>query len=327
MAAQGSGQVPPHFHLGQLRQVNAQTVILRDTSAGAGAGVEALLQLRSHAMQVMPGHLGAIGGQRDAADPDSWTTAWREVREECGLTGGVVLPPCMFAAGQKCDWFVMKVQQPTFANADTPWEVADVRTILHLLPPSSSVADCFGHAWVPVRDLHLVDESKLPLMGGLRNRVYAGAKHLQHLEASHPEWICSVEPASSLDADGVAEQSAAASPDVLEALKTQIEYYLSDQNLQRDKFFHEAISASGEGWLSLDVVMRCKRVQSTGASLADVVAALHGSEVEVRSDGVAIRRLGNRPLPSLQAKKEPRTLPQQPTRGVRPDFASSEGQS
>merc|ERR1712129_378325 len=77
----------------------------------------------------------------------------------------------------------------------------------------------------------------------------------------------------------------------------------SDENLQHDKFFHDSISASSDGWLCVDLVMACKKIQSLGAYPADVIAALEESELEVREDGFAIRRYSGRPLPLLQASK------------------------
>merc|ERR1740121_3225775 len=77
----------------------------------------------------------------------------------------------------------------------------------------------------------------------------------------------------------------------LQALRTQLEYYLSDDNLQRDRFFHEAISANDGGWLEMNNIMACKRVKTLGASAADVVEALRESDLEVREDGAAVRRM------------------------------------
>lgn len=37
-----------------------------------------------------------------------------------------------------------------------------------------------------------------------------------------------------------------ANNDKIQTLKTQIEYYLSDANLQNDKFFHDKIKESNE---------------------------------------------------------------------------------
>jgi len=84
----------------------------------------------------------------------------------------------------------------------------------------------------------------------------------------------------------------------------QLEYYLGDENLQRDAFFNGKLSSSAGGWLDIDLVMSCKRVQALGASRDDVVQALRDSTLaEVRADALAIRRRDNRPLPPLCASK------------------------
>eukprot|EP00439_Symbiodinium_sp_Y106_P076734 s3511_g15.t2 len=70
------------------RQKNAQVVILRRSLGN----LYVLLQLRSFAMPVMPGHLATVGGMRDAADRDSSITAVREVFEECGLLDVGLVP-------------------------------------------------------------------------------------------------------------------------------------------------------------------------------------------------------------------------------------------
>ncbi|CAE8640610.1 unnamed protein product [Polarella glacialis] len=131
----------------------------------------------------MPGHLATVGGMRDKSDLDSRHTTLREVGEETGLLQGIVIQPAKFAEGAKCDWYVMLVQQPLFKqHAESRFECGDIRQALPWLPATATVADCFGHAWVPVGDLQQIDEQQQPLMGGLLNRVWQAVKHLQYLE-------------------------------------------------------------------------------------------------------------------------------------------------
>jgi hypothetical protein len=86
------------------------------------------------------------------------------------------------------------------------------------------------------------------------------------------------------------------------AVRKQIEYYLSDENLKSDKFFHDKISGDPEGWLGLDMIMGCKKIKDMRATTEDILNALAGSKLEVGKDRTAIRRPGNAALPTLQAK-------------------------
>ena len=48
-------------------------------------------------------------------------------------------------------------------------------------------------------------------------------------------------------------------------IKRQMEYYLSDANLKSDGFFREHIQKdTKEGWLSLDLVLKCNNVKKQG---------------------------------------------------------------
>lgn len=87
------------------------------------------------------------------------------------------------------------------------------------------------------------------------------------------------------------------------AVRKQVEYYLSDENLKGDAFFHEKISANGEGWLSLQLILSCNKMKAMKATIDDVVKALEGSKLELK-DGNAVRRPGNAPLPKLEARPQ-----------------------
>eukprot|EP00438_Fugacium_kawagutii_P015831 Skav230423 [mRNA] locus=scaffold1601:18014:18568:- [translate_table: standard] len=138
-------------------------------------------------MKAMPGHLASLGGCRDRTDRDSRETALREVKEECGLGKCVSNGPWKFAEGEKCDWFVMVLRKPTFeAKAKSRSECGDIKSVVSLLPSSMQVAECYGHAWVPTSDLAKIDP-KLPLMGGLVNRVNQAVKHLNSGAAPEKE--------------------------------------------------------------------------------------------------------------------------------------------
>lgn len=159
---------------------------MRDGLGPQGARLEVLLQRRAEGTQYMPGYIGSVGGMRDRTDNDSRETVAREVNEECGLEAGVVIPPIKFAEGGNCDWYVMKVQNPTFARrAETMYECSDIRKALPYMPQSVQLAECFGHCWLPVDEIGNIHEQQ-PLMGGLVNRVRWGARHLEVVSRSFP---------------------------------------------------------------------------------------------------------------------------------------------
>eukprot|EP00811_Abedinium_folium_P032884 NODE_5893_length_1724_cov_8.797746.p1 GENE.NODE_5893_length_1724_cov_8.797746~~NODE_5893_length_1724_cov_8.797746.p1 ORF type:complete len:466 (+),score=160.23 NODE_5893_length_1724_cov_8.797746:26-1399(+) len=113
-------------------------------------------------------------------------------------------------------------------------------------------------------------------------------------------------PASSTAAAAPVEPAAkrlkATPPDPM-AVRKQIEYYLSDDNLKHDKFFHEKISSNSEGWLEMSLVLTCNKMLALRATKEDVIAALQASKVEVHPDSTSIRRPGNAPLPTLVARQ------------------------
>jgi len=85
-------------------------------------------------------------------------------------------------------------------------------------------------------------------------------------------------------------------------VRKQIEYYLSDENLKYDKFFSEKMSADKDGWLDLNLVLSCNKMKAMAATKEDVMAALKDSKIEIREDGLALRRPGNAPLPKLEQR-------------------------
>merc|ERR1719161_3333241 len=65
-------------------------------------------------------------------------------------------------------------------------------------------------------------------------------------------------------------------------LRKQVEYYLSDQNLMYDKFFHEKISANPEGWLDMSLILSCNKMKAMRATKELVLDALKDSPVEIK---------------------------------------------
>jgi len=90
-----------------------------------------------------------------------------------------------------------------------------------------------------------------------------------------------------------------------QAVKRQVEYYLSDENLKNDQFFHGEIAKNQDGWLALNLLLSCNKMKAMGATAEDVLAALAESKLEVREDKLAVRRPGNLTLPTLEEKAQP----------------------
>lgn len=88
------------------------------------------------------------------------------------------------------------------------------------------------------------------------------------------------------------------------SLKTQLEYYLSDTNLQFDEFFHNEIENSSEGYLALDLILNCNKIKKINASFSDLQAAVSKSTLlELSSDKSSVRRK-DRKLPDFKGKKK-----------------------
>jgi La domain len=90
-----------------------------------------------------------------------------------------------------------------------------------------------------------------------------------------------------------------------EQVKTQVEYYLSDKNLEKDAFFYGKILENENGYIDLDLIMNCNKIKSLGVSKERIVEACkNSSEVEINSAGNQIRRKHNKPLPESKFKSK-----------------------
>jgi len=87
-------------------------------------------------------------------------------------------------------------------------------------------------------------------------------------------------------------------------IRKQVEYYLSDENLRYDKFFHDKISADPERWLDMGLILGCRKMKDMRATADEVRAALEGSAVEFRESPCAVRRPQNKALPSLEVRPQ-----------------------
>lgn len=79
----------------------------------------------------------------------------------------------------------------------------------------------------------------------------------------------------------------------------QVEYYFGDANLARDKFLSEEITKDN-GWVTLELLLTFKRMQSLTTDPAVVCDALDKSDeglIEISEDRLKLRRHPERPLP------------------------------
>ena len=83
-------------------------------------------------------------------------------------------------------------------------------------------------------------------------------------------------------------------------IKEQIEYYLSDENLKKDSFFHQKISEEPNGYLSLDFLLKCNKCKKAGWTKDELKEALKTSDkLELDKTESKVRRKDNKPLPDL----------------------------
>lgn len=81
-------------------------------------------------------------------------------------------------------------------------------------------------------------------------------------------------------------------------IRQQIEYYLSDANLVRDKFFREQILTDKEGFVAISHFLNCNKVKEMKISAAEIAEAVtDSSEVDLSEDKTKVRRAGNKALP------------------------------
>jgi len=87
---------------------------------------------------------------------------------------------------------------------------------------------------------------------------------------------------------GTSQQQAPAKDGVLEAVKVQVEYYFSVQNLVKDMFLRAKMDENG--WIPIGVIANFNRVRALAPNPAMITAALEGSLlVEVSQDQESIR--------------------------------------
>ena len=92
--------------------------------------------------------------------------------------------------------------------------------------------------------------------------------------------------------------------DFIEKVKTQLEYYLSDDNLKNDAFFHEQISESSDGYVPFSTFLNCNKIKKLEATIPQLQEAVRSSKyIELSESGEKARRINNKSLPVLRIKK------------------------
>ena len=83
-------------------------------------------------------------------------------------------------------------------------------------------------------------------------------------------------------------------------IKEQIEYYLSDTNLEHDSFFHNKISQDPNGYLDLDLFLKCNKIKNAGWTIEDLKSGIKLSDkIELDKEEKKVRRKNNAKLPEL----------------------------
>lgn len=97
------------------------------------------------------------------------------------------------------------------------------------------------------------------------------------------------------------------SAETLNDIKNQMEYYLSDDNLKGDSFFHEKISENKDGYIDLDLFLKCNKVKKAKWTKENIIEGVKlSTEIELSENNNKIRRKNNRKLPELQLLKKKR---------------------
>lgn len=90
-----------------------------------------------------------------------------------------------------------------------------------------------------------------------------------------------------------------AKPTVIPQLTKQVEFYLSDDNLKKDKFFNELMKEK-KGLVPLDVIMKCNKIKVLTQDMAQLIEALKSStKLEVNDTEKTVSRKGSPPIPDL----------------------------
>jgi hypothetical protein len=106
----------------------------------------------------------------------------------------------------------------------------------------------------------------------------------------------------------------AESEQTLASIRAQVEYYLSDFNLKRDRLFYSRIEKAEGGFLPLHLLLKCPKLLQLTESIEEIAQAIATSgELELNSDCTEVRRVHNRPLPPFHLPLKRTLQPPHPT--------------
>ena len=105
-----------------------------------------------------------------------------------------------------------------------------------------------------------------------------------------------------------------------EILRIQSEYYMSDQNLSQDPFFHNQISGSKDGFIATELLLNCNKIKKLTNSKEELIKALRSSTyLEVSKDGEKFKRNAELPKLSIQSKKREENISKPVSTKVKPE--------
>ena len=89
-------------------------------------------------------------------------------------------------------------------------------------------------------------------------------------------------------------------------IKAQIEYYLSDKNLCKDEFFHKLIKNSENGYIDVNIFLKCNAIKKNNYTINDIIEGIKlSNELELDDSLTKIKRKNNI-LPELELLKKKR---------------------
>ena len=87
-------------------------------------------------------------------------------------------------------------------------------------------------------------------------------------------------------------------------IKNQIEYYLSDENLETDIFFNDLFSKSEDGYIDLSYILNCNIIKENHITKEELIEILKTSEkIELNEERTKIRRKNKNKIPEINHDK------------------------
>ena len=142
------------------------------------------------------------------------------------------------------------------------------------------------------------DEAEpVPSSPGSPGTVAANSTEIAQLEEND------IESSASSSGDSLVESEEA----LKERVRKQVEWYFSDENLQKDSFLMKHITRNKQGYVSLKLVASLRKVKTITKDWKIVLASLETSSViQVNDEGSKIRRVAA--APKIDYSRLPRTV-------------------